>query len=95
MNDLSGTPVSAPVVIHRADYRPPEWLVPEIALDFALSLTDTRVLSTLKVRRNPQGTGAAPLRLNGDAIEARAVTVDGKPCNSWRMDGADLVIDLP
>ncbi|MFN3470062.1 MAG: aminopeptidase N [Novosphingobium sp.] len=95
MNDLSGTPVSAPVVIHRADYRPPEWLVPEIALDFALSLTATRVLSTLKVRRNPQGTGAAPLRLNGDAIEARAVTVDGRPCNSWRMDGADLVIDLP
>ncbi|MFN4134947.1 MAG: aminopeptidase N, partial [Novosphingobium sp.] len=95
MNDLSGTPVSAPVVIHRADYRPPEWLVPEIALDFALSLTATRVLSTLKIRRNPQGSGAAQLRLNGDAIEARAVTVDDRPCNSWRMDGADLVIDLP
>lgn len=55
MNDLSSAPVAPPPVIHRADYRPPEWLVPEIALDFALSLNATRVKSALKVRRNPAG----------------------------------------
>lgn len=95
MNDLSGTPVSAPSVIHRADYRPPAWLVPEIALDFALSLDATRVHSTLKVRKNPAATETSQLRLNGDGLEAKAVTVDGQPHNDWHMDGADLVIDLP
>ena len=95
MNDLSGTPAIAPSVIHRADYRPPEWLVPEIALDFALSLDATRVQATLKVSRNAAGSGSSLLRLDGDGLEAKSVTVDGQPHNAWRMDGADLVIELP
>lgn len=95
MNDLSGQPVVAPQVIHRADYRPPEWLVPEIALDFALSLNATTVQATLEVRKNPAGSGTSLLRLNGDAIEPKAVTVDGHAHNDWHMDGADLVIELP
>ncbi|MFY7837129.1 MAG: aminopeptidase N [Novosphingobium sp.] len=95
MNDLSGTPAIAPTVIHRADYQPPAWLVPEIALDFALSLNATRVQATLKVAKNPAGPGTAHLRLNGDGLEAKAVTVDGHAHNDWRMDGADLVIALP
>lgn len=95
MNDLSGQPVIAPQVIHRADYRPPEWLVPEIALDFALSLNATTVQATLKVRKNPAGSGTSLLRLNGDALEPKAVTVDGHAHNDWHMDGADLVIELP
>ncbi|CAH0497966.1 aminopeptidase N [Novosphingobium sp. CECT 9465] len=95
MNDLSSAPFAPSPVIHRADYRPPEWLVPEIALDFALSLDATRVQSVLKVRRNPAGAGASPLRLNGEGIEPKSISVDGHPHNDWRMDGADLVIDLP
>ncbi|MFM6930792.1 MAG: aminopeptidase N, partial [Novosphingobium sp.] len=95
MNDLSSAPFAPPPVTHRADYRPPEWLVPEIALDFALSLDATKVQSTLKVRKNPAGEGTSQLRLNGDALEAKAVTVDGHPHNDWHMDGADLVIELP
>ncbi|WP_298289150.1 aminopeptidase N [Novosphingobium sp.] len=95
MNDLSGTPVIAPTVIHRADYRPPEWLVPEIALDFALSLNATRVQATLKVAKNPAGSGTTQLRLNGDGLEAKAVTVDGQAHNDWHMDGTDLVVTLP
>ena len=95
MNDLSGQPVVAPTVIHRADYRPPEWLVPEIALDFALSLNATKVQATLKVVKNAAGSGTSLLRLNGDAIEPKAVTVDGHAHNDWHMDGSDLVIELP
>ena len=94
MNDLSGTPVAPSPVVRRADYLPPEWLVPRIALDFPLSLDATRVSSVLSVQRNPAGSGTAPLRLNGDGITAVAVSVDGHPHNAWRMDGADLVIDL-
>ncbi|WP_408591764.1 aminopeptidase N [Novosphingobium sp.] len=94
MNDLSNPP-AVPSVILRSDYRAPDWLVPEIALDFALSLDATRVRADLTVARNPAGQAGAPLRLNGDGIAARTVLVDGKSHNDWEMDGHDLVIALP
>ncbi|MDE2404249.1 MAG: aminopeptidase N [Sphingomonadales bacterium] len=93
--DISAAPQSPPPVIHRADYRPPEWLVPQVHLDFALDLEATTVTTTLSVRRNPAGSGSATLRLNGDGIAARAVRVDGLARNDWRMDGPDLLLDLP
>lgn len=90
--DASLSTPAAPPVIRREDYRPPEWLVPEIALDFALGLDATTVRARLKVRRNG---GGQVLRLNGDGIAARSVTVDGVTTNAWRMDGDDLLVDLP
>ena len=95
--DIASTPEVAPppVTIRHEDYRPPDWLVPEVALDFALGVDATRVAATLQVRRNPEGSGAQTLRLNGDGIAALSVTVDGKSVNDWRMDGHDLLIDLP
>jgi aminopeptidase N len=82
----AAAPPKAPAVIRREDYRPPEWLVPEIALDFALDLEATRV-------RRPGGApeparlGRETLRLNGDGIAARSIMVDGHAANDWRMDG--------
>ena len=94
--DIASTPEAAPppVTIRREDYRPPDWLVPEVALDFALGVDQTRVAATLQVRRNPEGSGVQTLRLNGDGIAALSVKVDGKSVNDWRMDGHDLLIDL-
>jgi len=85
----------APAVIRREDYRPPDWLVPEIALDFALDPDATHVTAKLEVRRNPAGSGTQTLRLNGDGIAARSVLVDGHAANAWRMDGPDLLVELP
>ena len=93
MNDLSSTPALPATVIQRLDYRPPEWQVPEIKLDFALSLTATRVRADLVVERSSAASG--PLRLDGDGITAKSVLVDGSAHNDWRMDGSQLVIDLP
>ena len=84
----------APPVIHREDYLAPAWLVPQIALDFRLGIDETHVLSTLSVRRNPQGNGTATLRLNGDQLTPLAIRVDGESVNDWRMDGADLLVEL-
>jgi aminopeptidase N len=102
MNDLSSTPAlpaaadaDQPHVIQRLAYAAPEWLVPKIALDFALSLDATRVRADLTVERNPASRGTGAIRLNGDGLAARSVLVDGHPHNDWRMDGNDLVIDLP
>jgi aminopeptidase N len=77
--------------IRREDYRPPEWLVPEISLDFALDPEATRVRATLRVVRN--GNHGNALRLDGDELTPRAVRVDGQDAK-WRMEGQQLVIEI-
>ena len=81
--------------IHREDYRPPDWLVPQVALNFALGLTETHIEARLTVARNPAGGAGAPLRLNGDGIEPAAVRLDGAVFAGWRREGDDLLLDLP
>ncbi|GAA0742289.1 aminopeptidase N [Sphingomonas sp. ABOLD] len=83
---------AAPQAIRREDYRQPDWLVPEIALDFDLDPAATRVRATLHVTRN--GAHDRALVLNGDGLEAASVKVDGVAAQNWRMDGQDLVIPL-
>ena len=91
MTDASSTP-AIPVTIHRGDYRPPDWQVPDVALDFALAVEATRVAAALSVVR--QADTSVPLLLRGDGLTPAAVRVDGEGWNDWRMDGADLIVDL-
>ena len=91
MTDASSSPVP-PVTIHRGDYRPPEWQVPDIALDFALGLDTTRVGAALSVVRHADAP--TPLTLRGDGLTPLAVRVDGESWNDWHMEGADLIVDL-
>ena len=93
MTDASSRPPS-PVTIHRGDYQPPDWLVPDVALDFDLGIDLTRVSAELSVTRNPAGRVGAPLLLRGDALTPLSVRVDGVDFADWRMDGADLLLDL-
>jgi aminopeptidase N len=79
------------VAIRREDYRPPDWLVPEISLDFDLGIETTRVRAILNVERN--GDHDRPLRLDGDEIELVSVAVDGQPAE-YRMDGPALVLEI-
>ncbi len=79
------------VAIYRKDYQPPDWLVPEVALDLQLDPDRTRVRSTLKVARN--GGHDRPIRLAGDGLTPLAVQVDGAEAR-WTMDGDMLVIEL-
>src|SRR6476619_775721 len=82
-------PSPAHVAIRREDYRPPDWLVPEINLDFDLGTATARVRATLSVERN--GDHDRPRRLDGDEIELVSVRVDGQPAD-YRMDGPALVL---
>ena len=91
--NIETTPVATPQVIRRSDYRPPDWLVPEVELSFALGLAETHVAAVLRVRRNADGTSHT-IRLNGDGLTPRLVQVDGITRNDWRMAGGDLLIDL-
>jgi aminopeptidase N len=86
----------AHVEIRREDYRPPDWLVPEIELAFTLGIDKTRVQAKLMVERNgvEQG-GNKPLRLNGDELTPVGVWIDGEASDNWSMDGDDLLVPLP
>jgi aminopeptidase N len=95
----AGTVPEAPlspthVAIRREDYRPPDWLVPEIALKFTLGIEKTRVQAKLTVERNPKGSQDAPLLLNGDELKPLGVWIDGAPSENWTMEGGDLLIPL-
>ena len=92
MIDASLATPAPPAVIHREDYRPPAWLVPDIALDFDLGIERTTVTARLALRRNGNASGSEPIRLNGDGIQPLTVRLDGTEPTGWAMDGADLVI---
>src|SRR4051812_34501278 len=91
MLDAQNAVAAAPAAVRREDYRPPEWLVPEISLDFDLGAEKTIVRATLQVTRN--GAARAPLRLDGDAIVPTAVSVDGGAA-AYAMEDGDLVLAL-
>jgi aminopeptidase N len=93
--DAQVTPEAPPspthVAIRREDYRPPDWLVPEIRLDFDLGVDRTRVRATLAVERN--GAHDHPLRLDGADLKLLSIKVDGEN-GSWRLEGEQLVVDI-
>ena len=93
MADAAATP-QEPVTIRREDYKPFGWLIPEIALDFDLDVTSTRVASRLTVQRNARADRADSIRLNGDGLSPVEVKVDGEVNNSWSLDGDDLIVPL-
>ncbi|MGH6684819.1 MAG: M1 family aminopeptidase, partial [Pseudolabrys sp.] len=64
--------------IRLKDYRPPDWLVETVALDFSLHPHQTRVRASLALRPNPE-TAAAPLVLDGDDLHLVSVKIDGAP----------------
>src|SRR4051794_20960855 len=84
MPDVRTNP-AAPPAIRREDYRPPDWLVPDIALDFDLGAERTRVRSRLAVRRN--GAHGRPLVLNAEALTLLSVKVDGAPVEAALESG--------
>ncbi|HXS49372.1 MAG TPA: aminopeptidase N [Sphingomicrobium sp.] len=93
---VEAPPSPAHVTIRREDYRPPDWLVPEIALNFTLGIESTRVQSKLQVERNPVAADKGDvIRLNGDGLKPAGVWIDGTPTDKWSMDGGDLLIELP
>jgi aminopeptidase N len=93
--DIRTNPEAPPspthVAIRREDYRPPDWLVPEIALEFDLDPQLTKVRATLQVERN--GRHDRPLRLDGDDLKLISAKVDDADVE-WKMDGPSLMIDI-
>ena len=77
--------------IYRADYEAPAWWIDTVDLTFDLDPAKTRVLSKMRVRRNPE-VPAQALRLDGDELNLARVMVNGGG-TSFKMDGDQLVLE--
>ena len=91
MADIPSTITPAHDAIRREDYRPPDWLVPEISLEFDLDPARTQVRAKLSVTRN--GSHDRPLQLDGDELIPLSVIVDGGDAR-WSMDGPTLAVTI-
>lgn len=93
-NVQDGDLPAAPPIIRRGDYHSPDWLVPEVALDFALDADRTEVSARLVVTRN--GAHDRPLHLDGEGLDLLSVAVDGTPLprEAWPQGDAPLTIAL-
>jgi aminopeptidase N len=87
-------PLSAPVLTHRLDYRPPAFQVEHIELHFELDSQDTIVRSRLQLRRDPDAPAAAPLVLDGRGLELLELRLDGEVLAQarYRLDEHCLTI---
>ncbi len=72
-------PKDQPTAIQRLDYRPPDYRIETVDLEFDLDPKTTRVKARLAVKANhDRGAGARPLVLDGDALELVSVALDGR-----------------
>ncbi|MCB8820029.1 aminopeptidase N [Microvirga rosea] len=69
-------------IIQLKDYRPSDFLIDRVELDVRLDPRATRVTSRLTIRPNPEGRSDAPLVLDGDDLNLRAVSLDGRALDS-------------
>jgi aminopeptidase N len=98
---MPDTRVTTPLQPTRlSDYRSPDFLVDTVDLAFDLDPVDTSVISTLRLRRNPEAaTQDAALRLDGDELDLVALALDGRPLapGDYRIepDGALVIPAVP
>lgn len=89
----------APRAIRLVDYQVPDFLVDTVDLSFDLGEDETRVGAVLSVRRNPaSGKTGASLVLDGEAVDLKAVRLDGGtlPADRLSVEAGHLSIaDVP
>ena len=84
-------------VTRLSDYSSPNHLIDRVDLDIRLDGPKTRVLATLSIRANPLGEAGAPLRLDGDELVLKALSLNGEPLEAdrYRAEPQSLTIDNP
>lgn len=79
-------------IVHRQDYQPPSWLIPEVELTFDLSIAETEVHCRLKLERGPGPQQA--LSLDGEGMDLLEVRLNGRRLGEleYQRDDTRLVI---
>ncbi|MEN2495341.1 MAG: Aminopeptidase N [Hyphomicrobiaceae bacterium hypho_1] len=84
-----------PSTIHLKDYRPSDYLIDHVDLDFILTPAATKVCSHLTVRHNPiVEVPSDTLHLQGENLKLEKVKLDGKILNqaSYNITSTELII---
>src|SRR5512147_2377965 len=79
--------------IYLKDYRPPDYLVETVMLEFELDETQTRVKSVMTVACNhDRCEGIHPFILNGAGLKLLAISLDGRPLTpgEYKPDAGSL-----
>jgi aminopeptidase N len=92
MLDIQNAAAAPPAAIRREDYRPPDWRVPAIELEFDLGAGRTLVRSRLSAVRN--GGHGRPLVLDAQGLTLVELKVDGAPAEH-RLEGELLTVAIP
>ncbi len=84
------------ITVRRADYRPPDFLLDHVSLEFDLDPALTYVTATLDLRRNPAVDGAAALRLDGEDLDLALIAIDGHalPASTYQLRDDGLTLRL-
>jgi aminopeptidase N len=85
-------PVRQPKLLK--DYAPPDFLIEEVELNFALDPKATRVAAKLRLRPNPAAAGRQPLVLDGESLALQSLALDGKRLtpNDYTLKESSLTI---
>src|SRR5271166_1538664 len=87
------TSVGQPVRL--ADYRVPDFLIDSVELDVSLDRKATEVVSTLRIRPNPEGRPEAQLDLDGEELKFVSAELDGAPLDPADFDANPSQFLLP
>ncbi|GGC73486.1 aminopeptidase N [Chelatococcus reniformis] len=87
----------SPPVIRLEDYRPTDYLIDTVDLDFNLDPNVTKVTALLSLRPNPLGRPNAPLVLDGDELLLNDLRLDGTPldANAYTASPQGLTLHAP
>ncbi|MEX3556261.1 MAG: aminopeptidase N [Burkholderia gladioli] len=81
------------IVIRRADYTPPAFLIDSVELEFDLVPERTVVRNTMRVRRNLDAAPTPHLELLGESLEFIAARVNGQPVDAVRAHEHGLTVE--
>ena len=85
---------NTPKTVYLADYAPPAYLIDNVELRFDLAQDAATVDAKLVVKRSPLREPGQPLVLDGQELELKSISIDGKPLrgDQYRVDEETLTI---
>ena len=83
-----------PRPVRLSEYRPSDFLIDEVHLDFDLQPAATRVTARLKMRPNPLGDAGAALNLDGDDLRLVSASIDGARLADDALDVSPSVLRI-
>ena len=84
-----------PQIVRLEDYRPSDFLIERVELDFRLHPTATRVTALIVLRPNPAGRPDAPLELDGDELVLKGIAVNGRPLAAGEFEATPQSLTIP